>query len=333
LKPSASPITGWTRKPTRGRAYLTRLLNTHPTNWNPEEVAVMWKPSLKSTSGARVVIRLRSRVLQLEAVKARHSLRHLSDAELDAALAAALADWLVSDQDACQAEARAASSYRVQRVGNPPQRQAALAHLTDSADQRSLALVLDELVAVPHESEWRRPISRALALPVLQGRRCPLADQVPPELGEARHHREHHAAHCAPRVHRGAAHVDEVQADVRLVPIGHLAQGVVRVPEQPVELEGGDLGRGAALHHVQQLRAALAVGQRHGAGHSLVGDHGEEIEAPHRTVGGQALALRVEAHALARLVGGRDPDVPDAVLHQGPRPYKTGRSCMEDTRR
>lgn len=48
--------------------------------------------------------RLRSRVLRLEAVNGRRVFRHLPEAELDAALAAALADWLVFDPGACPAE-------------------------------------------------------------------------------------------------------------------------------------------------------------------------------------------------------------------------------------
>jgi hypothetical protein len=41
------------------------------------------------------------RLLRLESVAGRRVCRDLSDAELDAALATALADWLAADPDAC----------------------------------------------------------------------------------------------------------------------------------------------------------------------------------------------------------------------------------------
>jgi hypothetical protein len=50
---------------------------------------------------------LHRRLLRLEAVHDGRRFRHLSDAELDAALAAALADWLVADPGACPRDVEA----------------------------------------------------------------------------------------------------------------------------------------------------------------------------------------------------------------------------------
>ena len=47
------------------------------------------------------------RLLRLEAVAGRRVFRNLSDEELDAALAAALAEWLASEPDACPRDVKA----------------------------------------------------------------------------------------------------------------------------------------------------------------------------------------------------------------------------------
>ena len=50
---------------------------------------------------------LHRRLVRLEAMNGRRAYRHLSDEQLDAALAAALADWLLADPDACPRDLKA----------------------------------------------------------------------------------------------------------------------------------------------------------------------------------------------------------------------------------
>ncbi|OPZ87810.1 MAG: hypothetical protein BWY76_00284 [bacterium ADurb.Bin429] len=137
-------------------------------------------------------------------------------------------------------------------------------HRLDAGNECLLLGIGDEPISLTLVPQWRRGVDLQVGFLVLQDGGGALSNERALQLSHAGDDGEHHAAHRTGSIHHLPTQVEDVQRDVRLVPLASHAQGVFGVTEEAIQLQGDDVLHLAGSHQLQQFFAtrAMAVGVR-----------------------------------------------------------------------
>ena len=200
-------------------------------------------------------------------------------------------------------------AFDVQPVGYPAKGKPFRPHRPDSRQYGLFRFVVPERFSLADLAEGRGRVGRVVALLVSERRLRPLRRQIPLELREAGHHRQHHPAHRRTRIEGLPAHVHEVKGHAALIPFGSCLERIDRGPEEPIELESDDVSRLPRGHKIDELPSLGTLAQGDGPGDRFFPKNGDDGKTARDGIGGKTLLLRIEGYAVLRLIQSADPDI------------------------